>query len=120
MTPFSIDSRIPRSTAGMYSRGMAPPLISFANWKPPPGGTGSRMSETSANCPRPPIGLEDPALHRRDVLPGNGPALDIVRELEAPSRRHRLEDERDVGELPAASGLLREPGPLLHAFRDRF
>jgi len=28
---------IPRSTAGMYSLGIAPPLMSLTNWKPPPG-----------------------------------------------------------------------------------
>ena len=55
MMPFSIASRIPFSTEGMYSFGMAPPRIAFSQTKPPPGGIGSTRMETSANWPRPPV-----------------------------------------------------------------
>ena len=38
----------PFSTAGMYSRGTTPPLVSSANWKPVPGGSGVEAQDDMA------------------------------------------------------------------------
>ena len=51
-------------------------------------------------------GLLDALVHRRDVLGGDGAALDLVDELVASTGAERLEVEDDVGELALAAGLL--------------
>ena len=47
-------SLTPLSTAGIYSLGMTPPLISSTNSKPLPGSSGSIRSQTWPYWPRPP------------------------------------------------------------------
>src|SRR5437016_5041551 len=46
---------MPRSTAGMYCRGMTPPTISSTNWNPDPLGSGAMRIQQSPYCPRPPV-----------------------------------------------------------------
>ena len=48
-------SRMPASTAGMYCRGMTPPLISSANSNPDPRGSGSMRTWAMPNWPCPPV-----------------------------------------------------------------
>src|SRR5213079_3184664 len=46
---------MPRSTAGMYCRGMTPPTISSTNWNPDPLGSGAIRIQQSPYWPRPPV-----------------------------------------------------------------
>src|SRR5213079_1016765 len=46
---------MPRSTAGMYCRGMTPPTISSTNWNPDPRGSGAIRIQQSPYWPRPPV-----------------------------------------------------------------
>ena len=53
--PRSAASTIPRSTAGMYCRGITPPTILSSNTKPEPRGSGARRIQQSPYWPRPPV-----------------------------------------------------------------
>jgi len=52
--PFSIASRIPASTAGMYCRGITPPVILSSNTKPSPRSSGRISIVQSPYWPCPP------------------------------------------------------------------
>mmetsp|Transcript_19542 Transcript_19542/g.29298 ORF Transcript_19542/g.29298 Transcript_19542/m.29298 type:complete len:299 (+) Transcript_19542:465-1361(+) len=52
--PFIISASVPLRTPGMYSLGIAPPLMSLTNSKPSPG-FGSKTMFTLANWPEPPL-----------------------------------------------------------------
>ena len=52
--PLSIASLMPASTAGMYCRGITPPVILSSNWKPSPRASGRNSMTTSPYWPWPP------------------------------------------------------------------
>ena len=51
-------------------------------------------------------GLDNALLHRRDEVPGDGPAEDLVGELELGAARQRLHLDPAIAELAMAAGLL--------------
>src|ERR1017187_8484719 len=51
-------------------------------------------------------GLDDPLLHRRDVLPGDGTADDLVDEAEPGTALERLDADGHPADLAVAAGLL--------------
>src|SRR6185437_3256601 len=53
--------------------------------------------------------LDDSLLDRRDEVPRNRPAEDLVHELKALAAWHRLHAEAAVAELPVSAGLLLVP-----------
>src|SRR5262249_50894850 len=64
-------------------------------------------------------GFADALLDRRDVLPRNGAALDLVLELEARSRRQRLDAQEDVAVLATAARLAAQLVFLRDLLADR-
>src|SRR5438105_1470841 len=79
--PFLSASSTPFSIAGMYSFGMRPPTTSFSKTKPPPGGSGSSVSQQWPYWPRPPDWRTD--------LPSLSPVLRIA-------QRRAGDDVRDA------------------------